>query len=133
MIGRTQHRDFLNYVSFCAVKRLRFIIALLTLAFISPAFAQATLARSIPADGSAVMAPSQVWLIFSTQVMLASLTLESGDRRELPTGEIPDSFRATFVVDLAQEMSPGEYVVTWRAVDRQSRFSNGEFMFSVTE
>ena len=113
------------------MRTTRTLIALTTILLAADTHAQATLSASNPADGATVVAPAQVWLIYSNPVMLASVKLETAAGNEIAIGAVPDGFRETFVIAVGQSLNPGNYVVTWRAIDGKSRFSDGQFQFGV--
>ncbi|HXW75561.1 MAG TPA: copper resistance CopC family protein [Steroidobacteraceae bacterium] len=91
--------------------------------------AHAHLQQSSPADGSVLnAAPAQLVLHFSEAARLTGLWIESGGARQA-VGSLPDTAQATIVVPLPP-LTPGSYVVSFRALGADGHVVPGEIRFT---
>lgn len=100
---------------------------------LSAANAHTPLAESVPANGAEVTPPvSELVLDFGDDVRLTAVTLadSSGARKALAA--IPTAVAPKFSIAVRDELAPGDYVVTWRAVGGDTHIVSGEFRFKVT-
>ena len=105
--------------------------ALLTLTFSSFAHAHVHLQRSTPADRSVVSAsPQKIEMAFSQAVRMTALTLQKAGEESQPLTGWPKESAQLISVPL-QALTPGEYVVSWRALGQDNHLMNGTFRFTI--
>jgi methionine-rich copper-binding protein CopC len=97
--------------------------------FASPVHAHAALKSSLPAEGSAGPAPSQLMLEFSHPVRLTSLVI-TGDRGPVAVMALPKSSAARVELP-APRLAPGDYELAWRAVGSDGHVMSGHVRFKV--
>jgi copper resistance protein C len=108
-------------------------VVLLGAIAISTARAHTPLASSAPAAGSAVAAPvKELVLEFGDDVRLTAVTLADSAGSMKTLADVPTAVAAKFSLAVRDELAPGDYVVTWRAVGADSHIVSGEVRFSVT-
>ena len=92
--------------------------------------AHTRLLTSIPADEAVTTAPTEIVLTFSETVTLTAVSIaQSGhEKQELDLSSEKVSDR--FVVS-TPDLSPGEYVVSWRAIGVDTHVISGEIHFTV--
>ena len=96
------------------------------------AAAHAHLQQATPADGSVLhAAPTQLVLRFSEATRLTVLWIESGGTRQA-VGSLPDAAQTTIVVALPT-LSPGSYVVSFRAIGADGHVVPGQVHFTVSQ
>ena len=112
----------------------RSIFALLaSAAFVTAAHAHTPLAASTPADKGSVAAPvKEIALTFGADVRLTAVALADASGARKAVGEIPTGIAAKFTVAVQDELAPGDYVATWRAVGADTHVVSGEIHFTVT-
>ena len=110
------------------------LVALLaSLALSAAARAHTPLASSTPADKSSVPAPvKELALTFGGDVRLTAVVLADAKGATKAVGEIPAAVAAKFAVEVRDELAPGDYVATWRAVGADTHVISGEIHFTVT-
>ncbi len=90
------------------------------------------LSESIPADGVVVtVAPEEIVLGFSEAVTLTAVSIREGGGAEQAL-ELPGEPDERFAVGVS-DLSPGEYIVSWRAVGADTHIVSGEFRFTVAD
>ena len=90
------------------------------------------LSESTPADEAVVaVAPQEIVLGFSEAVTLTAVSIREGGGAEQPL-EFPRETDERFAVSVS-DLSPGEYIVSWRAVGADTHIVSGEFRFTVTD
>tara|TARA_B110000196_G_scaffold318805_1_gene335045 strand:- start:999 stop:1361 length:363 start_codon:yes stop_codon:yes gene_type:complete len=95
--------------------------------------AHTVLSSSIPAENSVeTTTPKNITLEFSTEVRLAGLSVEDGNGKNVDLGATPTTMQQKFAIP-ASEISPGTYLVKWRAVGADMHIVSGEFQFVVAE
>lgn len=107
------------------------IIAALSFAVSSTAFAHAHLEKSQPAANSAVSTPKEVVLEFNEPVQVTSLTLQKGDEKAQDLSPLPKAAAAKVTVPMPS-VAPGKYIVKWRAVSDDNHVMSGKLLFTVT-
>ena len=106
------------------------VVALAGLAV--PAYAHTPLASSAPAAGSTVPAPvKEIVLEFGGDVRLTALALTDATGAKKALADLPTAVQKRFAVTVRDELAPGAYVATWRAVGADTHVVSGEIKFSV--
>jgi methionine-rich copper-binding protein CopC len=109
------------------------VALLASLALSAVVHAHTPLAGSAPADKSSVPAPvKELALTFGGDVRLTAVVLADAKGVSKAVGEIPAGVAAKFTVALRDELAPGDYVATWRAVGADTHVISGEIHFTVT-
>ncbi len=91
------------------------------------------LSESIPADEAVVtVAPEEIVLGFSEAVRLTAVSIREDGGAEQAMEEIPSESGERFVVGLS-DLSPGDYIVSWRAVGADTHIVSGEFRFTIAD
>ncbi len=97
------------------------------------AHAHTYLSESIPADEAVVnVAPGEIVLGFSEAVRLTAVSIRGGDGAEQALEPWPGETGERFVVGVS-DLSPGDYVVSWRAVGADTHIVSGEFRFTIED
>jgi len=105
-------------------------LALVTLAL--PAYAHTPLTSSVPAAGSTVPAPvKEIVLDFGGDVRLTALALTDAAGAMKALAELPTAIQKKFAIAIRDQLAPGDYVATWRAVGADTHVVSGEIKFSV--
>ena len=112
------------------MKKLIYITVLS--AFVSTvAYAHAELSSSMPADKAVLeSAPQQIMLHFSEPVRLTAVSVEGTDAEKHDLGPLSSAMSANFSLAVPV-LSPGNYVVSWRALSGDTHVMRGEFAFRV--
>lgn len=96
------------------------------------AHAHSHLAKSNPADGSVIAAaPATLALEFSHPVRVTALTIQKADGKSEPLSPVPQE-AATKVSVPSPKLSPGKYVVSWRAVSSDNHVMSGKIQFTIS-
>ena len=91
------------------------------------------LSESIPADEAVVtVAPEEIVLGFSEAVRLTAVSIRADGGAEKTLEPLPGETGERFVVGIS-DLSPGDYVVSWRAVGADTHVVSGEFRFTVAD
>ena len=112
-------------------------IASLTFAIAATAaLAHAQLQKATPAVGSTVNAsPAEIRLKFSEGVepRFSGIALATQDGAAEPIGKpsLDPADNSVLVATIAQQLKPGAYKVTWRAVSVDTHKTQGSFVFTV--
>jgi methionine-rich copper-binding protein CopC len=102
--------------------------ALLTLS----AAAHTPLKSSVPAEGSAVPPPvAAVILEFGAAVRLTALSLADAAGTPKDLEDLPSTIAAKFTIAVRDDLPPGDYVATWRAVGADTHVISGQIHFKV--
>jgi methionine-rich copper-binding protein CopC len=109
--------------------------AVLTIAGASAVWAHAELKQATPAvDGTVQAAPAEVTLKFSERLESAFSTIivrdAVGKRVDKASGQIDKADRTVMRASL-QPLSPGIYIVEWRALTADTHRTEGAFIFHV--
>jgi methionine-rich copper-binding protein CopC len=109
------------------------LYAALTLTVLAwPAYAHTPLTSSVPAAGSTVPAPvKEIVLDFGGDVRLTALALTDATGAKKAVADLPTAIQKKFNVAIRDELAPGDYVATWRAVGADTHVVSGEIKFSV--
>ena len=111
------------------------ILVLLGIVGLSALQAQAHtyLSESIPADEAVVnVAPAEIVLGFSEAVRLTAVSIRDGGDAEHALEPLPGETGERCVLGVS-DLSPGDYVVSWRAVGADTHIVSGEFRFTVVD
>jgi methionine-rich copper-binding protein CopC len=112
-------------------------IASLAFALIATAaFAHAQLQKAVPAAGATVSAsPGEIRLKFSEGVepRFSNIALATQQGAAQPIGKpsVDPADNSVLVATIAQQLKPGVYKVTWRAVSVDTHKTQGSFAFTV--
>jgi copper resistance protein C len=102
-------------------------------ALAAAAYAHTPLASSTPADKASVAAPvKEIALRFGAEVRLTAVVLVDAGGAKKAVGDIPGGIAAEFAVAVREELAPGDYVATWRAVGADTHVISGEIHFTVS-
>jgi methionine-rich copper-binding protein CopC len=102
--------------------------ALLTLS----AGAHTPLKSSVPAAGSSVQPPvAALTLEFGDAVRLTALALADSAGTAKRLDELPTKIDAKFTIAVRDDLPPGDYIATWRAVGADTHVISGEIRFKV--
>jgi copper resistance protein C len=108
------------------------VVVVASIAFgMSAAFAHTHLKSSSPPDGSVLpKSPGQLTLTFEdlVQVTAVTITLKGGKARSLKP--LPDSVVKEATVTVPA-LSPGDYVVDWRAAGHDGHVMSGQVKFKI--
>jgi hypothetical protein len=96
-----------------------------------PAFAHTPLTSSQPAAGSTVAAVKEIVLEFGGDVRLTALALVDATGKQKKVADVPTEIAKKFTLAVREELTPGDYVATWRAVGADTHVVTGEIKFSV--
>jgi len=107
-------------------------VALSLLALALPVYAHTPLTSSIPAAAGTVVPPvKEIVLVFGGDVRLTALALADSAGAKKAVAELPTAIAKQFAVAIRDDLGPGEYVATWRAVGADTHVVSGEIRFSV--
>jgi methionine-rich copper-binding protein CopC len=119
--------------------RVAFVVASTTLAlgWSGAAFAHAQLKQATPAIGGSVpMAPTEVTLNFSEKLESSFSTIivrdAMGKRVNKADGQVDKADRTIMRATL-DSITPGIYIVEWRALTADTHKTEGAFIFKVSE
>ena len=113
--------------------RVLLYAALAILGLVAAAHAHTPLASSVPAAGSNVQAPvKEIVLDFGGDVRLTALALTDASGAKKAIADLPTAIQKKFAIAIRDELAPGGYVATWRAVGADTHVISGEIKFSVT-
>jgi methionine-rich copper-binding protein CopC len=97
-----------------------------------PTYAHTPLASSVPASGSMVAPPvKEIVLEFGGDVRLTALAVADAAGAKKSVADLPTAIQKKFTVAIRDELGPGAYVATWRAVGADTHVISGELKFSV--
>jgi hypothetical protein len=106
---------------------------LASIALAPAAHAHTPLVSSTPADKASVPGPvREIALEFGGDVRLTAVVLADSAGAKKAVGDIPTTVAAKLTVAVRDELAPGDYVATWRAVGADTHVISGEIHFSVT-
>src|ERR1700742_2080424 len=113
------------------MKIARIACALVLMSCGALAFAHARLVKADPADGSTVkVAPAKFVLTFGEPAKLTMLTLQKDAEPAKKIGPLPTDASAEISIP-APKLSPGKYVLAWRAIGDDSHVVPGKLTFTV--
>jgi hypothetical protein len=94
--------------------------------------AHTPLTSSAPAAGSTVAPPvKEIVLVFGGDVRLTALSLADAAGKRKKVADLPTEIAKKFTLAIGDELAPGDYVATWRAVGADTHVVSGEIKFSV--
>ena len=109
-----------------------FCAALAVVGLALPVYAHTPLTSSQPAAGGTVSAPvKEIVLEFGGDVRLTALALADATGKQRKLAEIPTEIAKKFTLAVRDELEPGDYVATWRAVGADTHVVSGEIKFRV--
>ena len=115
------------------MKRWSLILAASAALAVAAAHAHTALRSSSPAEGASAAAPvKEIVLEFGSDVRLTAVTLTAADGAKRAVSEVPAAIAARFALPVRDELGPGAYVVTWRAIGGDTHVVAGEIHFTVT-
>jgi methionine-rich copper-binding protein CopC len=95
------------------------------------AIAHAHLKRSEPADQSVVAeAPKNLTVAFNEAVTITALTIQKGDAKPQVLGPLAKEAAKQTTVALPA-LTPGNYIVKWRAMSDDKHLMSGKILFKV--
>jgi len=113
------------------LKSVRLAGALAMLSCSALTWAHARLVKSLPADGTRVAAaPAKFVLTFAEPTKLTTASLQKGTEPAQKISPLPTSAAAEISIP-APQLTPGKYVLTWRAVGDDGHVVSGKVTFTV--
>jgi methionine-rich copper-binding protein CopC len=110
----------------------RLTIAALLGLLATAALAHTKLSLSVPAAGAALeRSPAQIVLEFAEDVRLTAVTLTDAAGTAHTLGALPREPAVRFALDLPTPLTPGAYVIAWRAVGGDTHLVSGDVAFTV--
>ena len=110
----------------------RFLSALVIGCLTLSAEAHTPLASSVPAEGSSVAPPVEALVLeFGDAVRLTALSLADTAGTAKDLADVPATIAAKFTIAVRDELPPGDYVATWRAVGADTHVISGQIHFKV--
>jgi len=95
--------------------------------------AHTRLSESVPADEAVIaVAPEEIILGFSAAVRLTAVSVHKDDGAKQALEPLPVETGERFVVGIS-DLSPGDYVVSWRAIGADTHIVSGEFRFTIAD
>lgn len=108
-------------------------ISVALLAGVSSVQAHPHLLKANPAEGSAVAsAPSAVVLTFSEAARLTAAWIKKGAEAQQKLAPLPEKPAAEVTLAIPK-LTPGTYVVSWRAVSDDGHVMPGQLHFTISE
>jgi methionine-rich copper-binding protein CopC len=131
ILNRIHHNDFRITPIMTPVRP--FLVVLLILAGLSPAFAHALLKKSIPASGAVVAGPAFTFTLqFNSRVdgkrSRMSVVMPDGKTRTLDIGEQPSP---DTLIAPVKGLLAGEYKLVWQVLAADGHISRGSYPFQV--
>jgi copper resistance protein C len=110
---------------------MKFASCLILVLWVTPAFANAHLVRSTPANGASVRSPAHILLRFSEALepAFSGALLLDEDGHNM-TGD-PVKVDGTAMRLSPGTLAPGKYIVSWEARGHEGRTASGHFHFTV--
>jgi methionine-rich copper-binding protein CopC len=108
------------------------LVGALAALFTLSAGAHTPLKASIPAEGASVPPPVvTLTLEFGDTVRLTALSLADGAGTAKGLDKPPTTVESKFTIAVRDDLPPGDYVATWRAVGADTHVISGEIHFKV--
>ena len=108
------------------------LVSTLAALFSMAAHAHSHMEKSDPANGSVLTtAPASFTLEFSHPVRMTSVTIQKGEGKSEAVSGAPQEAAAKVTIP-APKLSPGSYVVTWRAVSSDNHIASGKLQFTIS-
>jgi methionine-rich copper-binding protein CopC len=109
------------------------LVGALCMVFASLAAAHTQLKSSVPAPKGTVAAPvREIELEFGGDVRLTAVVLTDGQGGQKKVADVPTKVASRFAVAVQEDLGPGAYTVTWRAVGADTHVVSGDFAFTVS-
>jgi copper transport protein len=113
------------------MKSLSLNIAITLLAWSAVAPAHTHLQKAAPADGSVVtVSPARVVLTFSEAARLTAAWIQKSDGTRVKLGPLPEKPAVEVSIALPA-LTPGSYVVSWRAASADGHVMPGQIHFTL--
>ncbi len=114
------------------MKRLIILFLGITSLCMFEAHAHTHLAAATPADEAVTSTPpEEIVLEFNADVRLLAVTLEDASAQTIALEPVSEALKDRFTLAILAELSPGDYLVTWRAVGADTHVVSGKLHFSV--
>lgn len=114
------------------MKRLFEISAAFLALAATAVWAHTELTGSMPAEKATVNAPvKEIMLKFEEPVRLTALSLADSSGAKKALAAVPKEDAAQFEIAVRDELAPGAYVATWRAVGDDTHVVTGQIHFTV--
>ncbi len=95
-------------------------------------FGHAHLQKAAPADGSTItQAPPNIVLTFSEAARLTAAWIQKGDEPKQKLAPLPDKTAVEVTIPLPA-LTPGGYVVSWRALSADGHVMPGQIRFTIS-
>ena len=96
--------------------------------------AHTALTESVPGDAAVVTEPpKELVLTFSTEVRLTALTIQGSGEEPRDLASLPNETAQEIVIAIDEDLAPGDYLITWRAVGADTHVVSGEIHFTVSQ
>jgi copper resistance protein C len=112
------------------MKLNRAVPVLLLMSCSALAWGHAHLVKSVPVDGSTGAAPQKFVLTFAESTKLTALSVQKDAEPAQKIAPLPTAAAAEITVS-APPLSPGKYVLAWRAVGDDGHIMPGKVTFTV--
>jgi methionine-rich copper-binding protein CopC len=113
------------------MKSMQLACALALMSCSALSWAHTHLVKSVPAQGSTVaVAPAKFVLTFAEPAKLTTLSLQKDAEPAQKIGPLPTTPAAEISIP-APQLSPGKYVLSWRAVSNDGHVMPGKVTFTV--
>jgi len=114
------------------MKALRILSGVVLSIWMAAAYAHAHLHKSTPADGSVItVSPPNIVLSFSEAAHLTAAWIQKGGEPKQKLGPLPEKASVEVTVPMPA-LTPGRYVVSWRAVSDDGHVMPGEIHFTLS-
>ena len=111
---------------------MRYLFAVLLVAFGSIAAAHTPLTASVPAPKATVFRPvKEIVLEFGGDVRLTAVVLTDSQGGNKKVAAVPAVIAKKFTLAVEEDLKPGAYTVNWRAVGGDTHVVSGDFGFTV--
>ncbi len=111
---------------------MKYLFAAVLIALATTAAAHTALVSSVPAWKSTVAGPvKELKLEFGGDVRLTAVVLTDAQGVTKKVASLPAEVGKKFAIAVEEDLAPGAYVVTWRAVGADTHVVTGEFRFKV--
>ena len=103
-----------------------------TMLFSAVAEAHTPLVASVPAAKATVSGPvKEIVLEFGGDVRLTAVVLTDAQGAMKKVAAAPAAVAKKFTLAIEEDLRPGAYTVTWRAVGSDTHVASGDFRFTV--
>jgi len=114
------------------MKSWKILPGAILLIYMAAAYAHGHLHMSAPADGSVITtSPRNIVLTFSEAARLTAAWIQKGDEPKRKLEPLPEKSAAEVTVPVPA-LTPGSYVVSWRAVSADGHVMPGQIHFTLS-